>query len=498
MKSKLVILILLFLIILSPQIKAENCLNNYDLGNLLFEMNLYDKALECYNNSGNNNAIIKRVQILLNQDKPKEAISIINKYIENNDDYPEIINYWLTRAYLINNELNKAEKYAIKFKQTQQTNPDSYILLGDVYNEKNMKGKAKLEYEKAIKLSPDYALARYRLWNISAQKEDIKKWLQRNPDDNKARLILSNYYKENNENEISETQKLLGEGLNINKYLADKSFHNGNLEEASLYYIKYLQQEPQNPEAISNLVRIYLRMGEQDKAESIMETYPITYDNLLLKALRERIKGNSQDAIFYYWKYIENNKNNADAYIGVAYAYLAMGKNELANRDFKSAIYISPNYKDAYLGLLNSLERQNKYGEMIYWSNIAMNRFKNNQEILLYRAKALMEEDKTDLALNILQDINYEKKELYIEAQDIKIISLIKKENLKEAVIETERLVNKIENNKLKYYKALHLLYSNLDMAYNSELYKEKINLYYNDSWDVSEYNPDFIINLIK
>ena len=498
MKNKLIIVVLLLIIFLSPQIKAESCLNNYEMGNLLFEMNLYDEALECYDSSENSEAIIKKVQILLNQDKSKEAIETINKYIKNNNEYPGTIYYWLSRSYIINNDLDQAEKYANKFKQAQQTNPDSYILLGDVYFEKNMIEKAKLQYQKAVNQTPDYSLARYRLWNISTQKEDIKNWLRKNPKDNKARLILSDYYEENNENEISEVQSLLSKGINIDKYMADRLFYNGDLKEASLYYIKYLQQEPQNSEAISDLIKIYLRMGKKKKADSIMETYPVTYDNLLLKALKDRVQGNLENAVFYYWKYIENNKNNADAYVGVAYTYLGMGKNELANRDFKSAIYIAPNYKDAYLGLLNSLERQNKYEEMIYWTGIAKKRFKDDKEILLYRAKALMEENKTDLALNILQDINYNDRELYIEAQDIKIISLIKKEKLKEAVIETEKLVNKIGNNKLKYYKVLYLLYSDLDMTYNSGLYKEKVNLYYNDSWGVSDYNSEFIINLIK
>jgi tetratricopeptide (TPR) repeat protein len=497
MKSKLII-ILLFLILLSPQIKADNCLNNYEMGNLLYEMDLYDEALECYNTSENNKAIIKKVQILLNQDKSKEAISTINNYMENNDEYSETIYYWLSRSYIINNELDKAENYAIKFNETQKMNPDSYILLGDVYYEKNREEKAKLQYEKAIELSPDYSLARYRLWNISAQKEEIKKWLRKYPEDNKARLILSDYYKGNNKNEISEAQRLLSEGLNIDKHIADTLFYDGNLEEASLYYIKYLQQEPKNPEAISNLIKIYLRMGERQKAKSIIETYPMTYDNLLLKALSERVQGNAKDAVFYYWKYIDNNKKNADAYIGVAYTYLAMGKNELASRDFKSAIFISPNYKDAYLGLLNSLEKRSKYKEMIYWSNIAMKRFENDKQILLYRARAYLEEDQSDLALKILNDINFDKKELYIQAQETKIISFIKKEDFKKAVVETEKVIDKIENNKLKYYKVLYLLYSNLEMSYNSNFYKEKINLYYNESWDVNEYNSDFIINLIK
>jgi len=483
---------------LSLQAKADNCLNNYEMGNLLYEIDLYDEALKCYNISEDNQAIIKTVQILLNQDKSEEAINTINEYIENNDDYPEIIYYWLSRSYIINNDLDKAEKFANKFNQVQDTNPDSYILLGDVYYEKNMKEKAKSEYQKAINQAPNYSLARYRLWNISIQKEDIKSWLRKYPEDYKARLILADYYKKNNEKQISDLQKLLSKGLNINKYIADTLFYNGDLEKASLYYVKYLQQEPQNLEAISNLIKIYLRMGEEGKANSIIETYPITYDNLLLKALRERVQGNLNDAVFYYWRYIEKNKEDADAYIGVAYTYLAMGKYDLANRDFKSAIFISPNYKDAYLGLLNTLEKQNKYKEMIYWSNIAINRFEYDKEVQLYRAKALMKEGEYNLSLNILQDINYDKIELYKKAQDIKIISLIKIENLKEAVLETEKLVKKIENDKLKYYKALYLLYRNLEMPYNSEIYKEKINLYYNESWNVSEYNLNFIINLIK
>ncbi|HKL12427.1 MAG TPA: tetratricopeptide repeat protein [Halanaerobiales bacterium] len=498
MKNKLIIVFLLLLIFISPQIKADDCLNNYEMGNLLYEVDLYDEALECYNISENSKAIIKSVQILLNQDKPREAINTINKYIENNDDYSKTIYYWLSRSYIINNELDKAEKFAIKFNQNQNKNPDSYILLGDVYYEKNMNEKAKIQYKKAIDQAPGYSLARYRSWNVSIQKEDIKNWLRKHPEDYRARLILADYYKKNNEKQISELQKLLGKGLNINKFIAETLFYNGNLKEASLYYIKYLQQEPQNSEAISNLIKIYLRMGEEKKANSIMESYPLTYDNLLLKALRERVRGNLNDAVFYYWKYIENNKKNADAYVGVAYTYLAMRKNELAIRDFKSAIFISPNYKDAYLGLLNSLEKENKYKEIIYWSNIAINRFDNNREILLYRAKAFMEEDRTDLSLNILQDINYNKSKLYIEAQNIKIISLIKEENFKKAVIESENTVDNIDNNKLKYYKVLYFLYKDLNMTHNSKIYKEKIDLYYENSWDGSEYNLNLIINLLK
>lgn len=497
MKSKLLIaFLLLFFIFLSPQIEADNCLNNYEMGNLLFEMDLYDKALECYNVSENNKAIIKKVQVLLNKENPKEAIEALNEYIKVNNDYSETIYYWLSRSYLINNELDKAEKYAIKFEQSQNNNPDSYILIGDVYYEKDMIEKAKIEYKKAINAFPDYSLACFRLWNISNQKEGIKNWLKRYPEDNKARLLLSDYYKENNESKVSELQKLLGKGVNINKFIAEMLFYNGDLKEASLYYIKYLQQEPNNLEAVSNLIKIYLRMGEEKKAVSIMESYPTTYDNLLLKALKERLQGNLYDAVSYYWNYIEKNEKDTDAYIGVAYTYLAMGKYELAIRDFKSAIFISPYYKDAFLGLLESLKKEANYEEMINWSNMAIRRFENNKEILLYKAQGLIGKQKYDLALNILDNVYYDKIDSYKEAQKIKIISYIKNDNLKKAVIESEKLVNKIEDNKFDYYKVLFLLYKNLGMRYNSEIYREKIELY-TDDWNINDYDLDSIINLI-
>ncbi len=136
-------------------------------GNIYFELNNYDKALEMYERvekiEGDEPYILrKKGEVLSLMDKHKEAFKALKEAIE--EDEKDVQSYLaLANAYIRADSINQAEMTITKAKGMDKKNADVFISLGDLYFAQRVYQLAKENYEKALSIDEDLTEARIKL-----------------------------------------------------------------------------------------------------------------------------------------------------------------------------------------------------------------------------------------------------------------------------------------------------------------------------------------------
>lgn len=479
-KSFLITILLILLFTLSAKADFNN---NYYKGELFNKMGFTEQAEEYYQTSFDEQSVIRLAQIYLNQEENKKAKEILLKKIkaEEEKEVSSYLYFWLARAYFQNNEYEKAKTEIDRFITRVPDSVNGFIVKGDIFSAQDKTDLARANYKKAVNLKPDYSLAKYRLWGISEEisLRELAEQLKEKPGDSRTRNIMADQLKRRDQQDISQMQRMLANGGNKNlKQYGSELLKAGKLKEAEYMYLSYLNNYPKDSEALASLCRIYLAEGKISRVQSLLETYPDFESLRLIKALVARTQGNPSSAVYYYWSYLNNNGDSADGYVGVAYTYLQLGRYELAERDFKSALFLAPDYKDAYTGICNALAAQNKYEDILYWTSRAMNKFPEEFEFLFRRAEAFYQLKEYNPAKNILSSKipdDYKNRK-----EGFKLLAALnyKTDDLKASILNLKEIEDDKENLSLtSYYQVLYILYNRLELNYHSKKIKEELKL---------------------
>ena len=119
----------------------------------------------------------------------------------------------------------------------------------------------------------------------------------------------------------------------------------GNFEEAALAYEKFLEFEPNSPNALFSLGSAYQQLGHMDKAE---ENYKKAYTldssfNLTFKLAELYFQQNKIDlALEYTNKAIQMNKNSAPAFNLQGVIYNQLKRYPDAVKSLQNALWLSP------------------------------------------------------------------------------------------------------------------------------------------------------------
>ncbi|NMM49883.1 tetratricopeptide repeat protein [Marinigracilibium pacificum] len=206
----------------------------------------FDKALESYTGliatgHAQPDVYIYAANInMTNNEDNEAAMAVINKGLEK---YPENLDLLKTQIDVYK-KMGKTEEAKQSLIKAIEKEPDNYILhyvLGDIYDKEGSKAEAIAAYEKAVEVNPEFVEGYYNAGVLHY---------------NDAVAMLN----EANKMDIKTYQK---EGAKVEAQAKTE------FEKAAPYFEKVLELNPDELTTLETLKTIYVRTGENDKAEKI-------------------------------------------------------------------------------------------------------------------------------------------------------------------------------------------------------------------------------------
>lgn len=319
-------------------------------------LKVYDKAIKKDNK--NCNFYSKKGDLLIKQQKIKEAIKYYNKILElNPNDTSNIIKLATLNQSFFKENVDEAIALYSRLLELGEINDKVYFQLGHLYLQKNEKINACNAFKLALNESPNnpyyHNSLAFAYVNLCLYDEAIghyKEAIRINPDNEWTAIVCqalaSIYYEIKNNNEIAVSLLETAIALNPNceeAYigLGDIYAHLDKIDDAMKYYYEGLNINPNNP-------RIYGKCGiafwEHDYVE---------------------------EAIVAYNKAIEIDSEYDIAYNNLGVIYLdGIGNVKEALRLFNKAIRINPNYALANFNAARACEAHMLINEAIeYYQN---------------------------------------------------------------------------------------------------------------------------------
>jgi tetratricopeptide (TPR) repeat protein len=303
---------------------------------------VYEKAVQ----SGVNDPLvlvgIGHVQLL--EGKTDAAMQQFEQAIANSKtrkgENPDILNA-IGRANADGASTTGNPKYAIeklqRAIQLKSTDPDYYINLGINYlklgNENG--GNAYEAFNNALKIDPNYALAKYRLAKIFLSQNNKEKFegyfigaVESDPKFAPAYLDLYNYYAERDVNKAREyLEKYMANSdkdCSVDYFYADYLFRAGKYQE-SLEKAKAMEAGAckDYPRLKVLFAYNYDRLGDSLQAKSNIESFLATAnakaiqpgDYLVAASILKRIQGSEESAIKYLKVALQNDTVRANQFM---------------------------------------------------------------------------------------------------------------------------------------------------------------------------------------
>ncbi|MBD2147786.1 serine protease [Sphaerospermopsis sp. FACHB-1194] len=350
---------------------------------------------------------LSKVYIYLQQ--PKEALPAINKAIELQPNNPN----WYNEKSGVLSALKRYAEAEVAINEAIKLSPRSgfYTNRGNLYVQQKKWELALADYNQAININPDFALAYYNRGNLYS---DQKKWelaladynqaIKINPDDadaynnrgvlysdqKKWELALADYNQAikinpddagayNNRGALYSDQKKwelaladYNQAIKINPDLALAYYNRGLLysdqkkwELALADYTQAININPDLAAAYNNRGLLYsdqkkweLALADYNQAIKINPDYALAYYN------RGLVYDNQKKwelALADYTQAIKINPDYAQAYNNRGNLYHNQKKWELALADYNQAIKINPDYAEAYYNRGNLYYEQKKW-----------------------------------------------------------------------------------------------------------------------------------------
>ncbi len=232
-----------------------------------------------------------------------------------------------------------------KGNQSNPTDANGYFSQGVAFSEQGDYRGALANYDQALKLNHNYALAYYNRGNAYSYLGDKQKAID---DFNQAIKLNPNL-----------AAAYVGRGVVYSDL--------GKKQKAIDDFNQAIKLNPNLAEAYNNRGIVYSNLGDKQKAiddfNQAIKLNPnlaFAYNN---RGLAYSNLGDKQKAIDDFNQAIKLNPNYAAAYVGRGVVYSDLGKKQKAIDDYNQAIKLNPNYADAYYGRGNTRSQlDNKEG----------------------------------------------------------------------------------------------------------------------------------------
>ena len=301
----------------------------------------------------------------------EQALTVINQAISLVPNNPNYYN----EKYVVLSELKRYDEGLAAITQAIHLAPRAawYVNRGNLYQDLQKYELALDEYNQAIEINPNYAMAYY---NRGVLYYDQKKYELALADWNKAIELNPNftdaYYNRGNLYFNQQKYELAladwNKAIELNPNFAKAYYNRGVLYRLQEKYDlaladwnKAIEINPNYAEAYNNRGNLYfnqqkyeLALADWNKAIEINPNYAEAYYN---RGNLYRLQEKYELALSDYSKAIDINPNYAEAYNNRGFLYSYQQKYELALADVNKAIDINPNHAEAYAnrGLLYAI-----------------------------------------------------------------------------------------------------------------------------------------------
>lgn len=281
--------------------------------------------------------------------------------------YPESTSLLLKFAHLLiySGKIEESLPLLEYLEKIEGSNYEVYIIKGTALNLLDKTEEARINFNKAIKLSTDNKDE--VLYNIGISFEDRGQF-----------EVALDYFK--------EAYKLNPENISILYDLAYSSERIGLLDESASYYNKYLDEDPFSENVWYNLGIVYTLLGKTaealeayDYAIALNENFSSSYynkGNLLFNEERY------EESLKVYMDFLSLEPQNYEIYNYIGECYIKMGQNNLAITYINKSIEIRPDSPEAWHNIANAYANKNELTTAFDFIQKALNIESNNTQYL--------------------------------------------------------------------------------------------------------------------
>ena len=268
----------------------------------------------------------------------------------------------------------------VQFQDVLKTEPnavDVYYYIGESYRLEENYRSARDAYQEAINLDPTFApsfLGRARanlgMDSKAAILNDLNEALILDPRYAEAYIARGSYLVDTNpsaaKTDLETALEITPNSALAYLYLADAEYNLGEMD-ASLESATHANEMDMTliPVYLS-LARAYIAVGQTTKAVSVLQTYTIFRPDdtgaFVKLGTAYNAAGEYEAAVKILSKALDSDRRNVEAYFQRGTAYLNMDSPNLAETDFKAALYYNPFHFDSNLGLARAYFMQDKPG----------------------------------------------------------------------------------------------------------------------------------------
>ena len=345
------------------------------------------------------------------------------KYLSNAIENDPESDYLLRKMALLLKRLKDykgALDYAINTVDLDPQNVNSLILLADLYVSLGEDDRAIEQYSKALNIDPKNQQIRLLLTTILIRKEQfdnalghLETLIGQSPE-----LVIAHYYRGRINLEMGrfeEAEQAFREALRLNKSLEPALFDLGTLyqmkdryADAIETYENLLGFYPDNLEARTRLVDLYLKLGDKEKAEQ--QTEKIKEHSTPGEPGRQALgliylrQGKLDESIEELNLIVSAWPDDDKSRYYLATAYEEKGDIEKGLEHFRQIKPDSKYFVNAQMHIGHLLERQEKYDEAISVLEKAIELEKGRPELYLMLAWVYETREEYEKAIGVVTD----------------------------------------------------------------------------------------------
>lgn len=308
------------------------------------------------------------IEVLVKQNKKDEAQQLVQEVLKEDPKDPEAIAIRASLSLLTGTreQLQSAINDLQSVVSRMPENPVLRYNLGKALLAKGNTQAARIQFEEAIKLRPDYILPRITLAQVYLQNREYGKVVQMSQEiliydalNVPARLLRSRALIGMGEikqarAELQQTSQQFPELPEARLQIAAIDLQDKNFKSAEDSF-RTLYTKFQDPRAFMGLIETYVSQGNSQQALKLLrEELAKNPDRLEYRVALANISVNSNDyktAIDEYKRVLEKMPRSSDVWLRLGETYRRQGDLKAATEAFKKSQEISPNNVIPYLQL---------------------------------------------------------------------------------------------------------------------------------------------------
>lgn len=237
----------------------------------------------------------------------------------------------LVNAYLAQKQPDQALEACSQMEQLFPKNPDIPLLMGSVLEGQNRKPEARIEFERSLKISPDYLPAIEQIVNLdiiegnfAVGTDTVREQIQKHPAAGEPWILLAKIHFTQAQSYLQEQAKKADPSFKNKPSLGDIPAAQSDLAQAEAALLKAIELNPGAQTAYLMLANLYAASGRETKAlENLNNVLARTNDLIALMqvgVIQDSLK-NYPAARDAYQKLLGLKPNFTPAINNLAYLY---------------------------------------------------------------------------------------------------------------------------------------------------------------------------------